>query len=170
MPFDDDSNEQPSLQSQKVGLKNVSTQKSIFENMPKKPTQQDLDVKVKNIQEKASGYQAKAAELSVQFNQLLADKTLPQNKNPFQKELELETLRNMVKLAQEINSSPHERAGEGSLSWIILLLKNCFTQRDKINSLEYQIAQLSAKIDQAHISALITNEIAKALDNKKKDE
>jgi hypothetical protein len=32
LPFDDEENEQ-SIQSQKVGLKKVSTQKSIFESM-----------------------------------------------------------------------------------------------------------------------------------------
>jgi hypothetical protein len=171
MPFDEEyDNDQPSVQSQKVGLKNVSSQKSIFDNMPKKPTQEDLDRKVKKVEERASGYKAKAAELVVQFNKSMADKTLPQNKNMFQKEVEMELLREMIKLAQEINSSVHEREGEGSLSWITILLKNSFVQRDRINVLEYQLSQLSAKTDPANLSDFISKEIAKALDKIKTNE
>lgn len=170
MPFDDEDNEQPSLQSQKVGLKNVSSQKSMFDAMPKKPSQEDLDVKVKQIQERASHYKAKAADLASQFNRTMADKTLPQNKNMFQKEIEKEILSQMVQLAIDINNDPGEKEGMGSLSWIVLLLKTCLSQRDKINQLEYQLAQVSGKIDPNHLSALITKEIAKALDSSKKGE
>lgn len=170
MPFDDEDNEQPSLQSQKVGLKNVSSQKSMFDVLPKKPTQEDLDTRVKQIQERNSQYKAKAADLASQFNKTMADKTLVQNKNMFQKEIEKEILSQMVQLAIDINNDPNEKEGMGSLSWIVLLLKTCFAQRDKINQLEYQLNVVSGKIDTSHISALITKEIAKALDTSKKGE
>lgn len=167
MPFDEeDDNDQPSIQSQKVGLKKVSTQQSIFESMPKKPTQEDLDDRVKRAQQRASQYKAKAADLATQFNKSMADKTLAANKNLFQKELERDLLGQMVQLAIDINNDPNEKEGMGSLSWITLLLRTCFAQRDKINLLEYAVTQLEKKTDPAVLNDLIL----KALDAKKKSE
>jgi hypothetical protein len=164
-PFGED-DEEEIMPSQKVGLKKVSSQKSIFDSIPKKPTQDQLDQNVKGIQERASQYKSRTAELATQFIKTLADKTLQQNKNQFQNEIESELLRNMVRLAQEINADIAERDGEGSLSWITLLLKTCFNQRDKINRLEYSISQLEKKTDPAHLSELINT----VLDSKKKSE
>jgi hypothetical protein len=146
MPFDEDDSEQ-SVQSKKVGLKNVSSQKSIFEGMPKKPTQEDLDQRVKKAQERASGYKAKAAELALQFNKSMADKTLPQNRNLFQQEMERDLLKQMIELAVDINNDPNEKEGMGSLSWITLLLRTSFSQRDKINRLEYAMSLLEKKFE-----------------------
>lgn len=171
MPFDeedDDSN--PSIQSKKVGLKNVSSQKSIFDNIPKKPTQEDLDNRVKKVQARASHYKAKAADLASQFNKAMADKTLQQNKNMFQQELEKDLLGQMIQLAIEINNDPNEKEGMGSLSWITLLLKTAFSQRDKINKIEYAVSQLEKKSDPAVMTELVSKEISNALDNKKKSE
>ena len=146
MPFDEEE-EVPTVQSQKIGLKQVSSQKSIFDSMPKKPTQEEFTQQVRKVQERMSTYKARTTELAVQFNKAMADRTLPINKNMFQKEMELEILRNMIKLAQDINSNVEEREGEGSLSWITLLLKTSFNQRDKINNLEYAVQQLEKKIE-----------------------
>jgi hypothetical protein len=147
MPFDEEDNDQPSVQSKKLGLKNVSTQKSIFDGIPKKPTQDDLDQRVKKVQERASGYKAKAAELALQFNKSMTDKTLPQNRNLFQQEMERDLLKQMIELAVDINNDPNEKEGMGSLSWITLLLRTCFSQRDKINRLEYAMSLLEKKFD-----------------------
>jgi hypothetical protein len=167
MPFDEeDDNNQPSIQSQKVGLKNVSPQKSIFDSMPKKPTQEDLEKNVKKIQEKASHYKIKAAELATQFNKTMADKTLPQNKNLFQKDAERDLLGQMIQLAIDINNDGREQEGMGSLSWITLLLRTCFVQRDKINNLEYAVSQLEKKMEPAVLNDLIS----KLLDIRKKSE
>lgn len=172
MPFDEENDsELPSVQSQKVGLKNVSSQKSIFDSMPKKPTQEDLNQKVKVIQERASHYKARAADLSTQFYKALADKTLVQNKNQFQVAMENDVLGQMVQLAIDINNDPaEEKDGMGSLSWIVVLLKTALKQRDKINQLEYQVSQLTAKADSNYLSNLISKEIEKALDKNKKSE
>ena len=167
MPFDEEEQDtEPSAQSQKVGLKNVSSQKSIFADMPKKVSQEDFENKVKKVQEKKSRYKTKTADLAVQFYKTMSDKHLSQNKNAFQKELENELLKNMVRLAQEINSDGEEREGEGSLSWITLLLKTCFNQRDKINELEYSILQLDKKTDPERLIELINV----TLDGKKNSE
>jgi hypothetical protein len=166
MPFDEEDTELPSIQSGKVGLKKVSSQKSIFESMPQKPTQEDLDSKVKKMQERASRHKIKAADLASQFNKMMNEKTLPQNKNPFQKEMERDLLGQMIQLSIDINSDPNEQYdGMGTLSWVTLLLKTCFSQRDKINQLEYNVTQLEKKVSPAALS----QEIAKALDNTKKN-
>jgi hypothetical protein len=141
LPFGQ-SETKPSVQSQKIGVKKVSSQKSIFDAMPKKQTPQEFEQKVQKVQEKMSGYKLRTSELAVQFSQAMQDKTLQQNKNMFQQEVELELLRNMVKLAQEINADEQENDGEGSLSWITVLLKTCFNQRDRMNRLEYQLQQV----------------------------
>lgn len=164
MPFDDEE-QKPSPQAQKIGLKKVSSQKSVFDSIPEKPSQEDLEQRVKQIQDRGSSYKTRAADLAVQFNRTMADKTLPLNKNIFQKEVEKELLTNMVRLAQEVNVDPNERDGEGSLSWIILLLKTCFEQRDRLNNLEYLFSQIDKKID-----LKISKEISQALDVLKKSE
>ncbi len=170
MPFDEEDTDQQLTQSKK-GLKNVSSQKSIFDSMPKKPNQEDLEAGVKQAQKKASQHKAKAADLAVQFNKAMADKTLVQNKNLFQQEVEKELLQQMIQLAIEINGDPNEQYdGMGSLSWITLLLKTCYAQRDKINLLEYKVTQLEKKTDPTIIVDLVSKEIAKALDANKKSE
>lgn len=100
----------------------------------------------------------------------MSDKTLAQNRNFYQNSAQTDLLGDMVKLAIEINNDPNEQEGMGSLGWIVLLLRTCFSQRDKINLLEYQLAQLNGKIDATHISALISKEIARQLDEQKKSE
>jgi hypothetical protein len=146
MPFDEEE-DKPSVQSQKIGLKKVSSQKSIFEAMPKKPSPEEFEQRVQQVQERSSSYKVRVSELALQFNKAMADKTLSQNRNMFQQEVELDLLRSMVKLAQEVNNDPDEKEGEGSLSWITVLLKTCFNQRDRINRLEYSLSQIEKKIE-----------------------
>lgn len=146
MPFDEDE-VKPSKQSQKIGIKTVSSQKSVFEGQPKKPSPEEFEQKVQQVHERLSTYKVRASELVLQFNKSMADKTLPQNKNMFQQEVELDLLRNMVKLAQEINNDPSEKEGEGSLSWITILLKTSFNQRDRINKLEYVLTEMQRKLE-----------------------
>lgn len=146
MPFDEEE-EMPTIQSQKIGLKQVSTQKSIFETMPKKPTQAEFTDKVNHFQERQSFNKTKAVYFSSQFKKFMTDKTLSSNKNTFQSELEIDFLRDMINWAQDANENVSEREGEGSLSLITLLLNNAFRQRDKINKLEYSVSQLEKKFD-----------------------
>lgn len=165
MPFDEENDdEQLSPKAQRVGLKKVSSQKSIFEEMQKKPTQEEFDQKVKNVQERTSNYKIQAAALASQFNKAMADKTLSENKNIFQQEIEKELMKQMVQLAIEINNDIKELEGMGSLGWITLLMKTCFSQRDRLNKLEYTLLQLVNKTE------AISKEISKPLDNKKDSE
>jgi hypothetical protein len=165
MPFDQD--EEFVDTNKKTGLKSVSSRKSIFDNIPKKPTQQDFQKKVESVQEKINSNKQKAADLALEFKKILEDKTLPQNKNVFSKEIEREVLTKMVQLAVDINNDPDEADGMGSLSWITLLLKIALAQRDRINTLEYNLHLLDKKIDNSFEK--ISKEL-KDLDKEKKNE
>lgn len=145
MPFDENDDEEQSYK--KIGLKNVSTQKSIFDSIPKKPTQEEFDKKVQAAHQQMANYKQKAAELAIQFKKIVEDKTLFENKNIFSNEVEKEVLSKMIQLAVEINNDPNEKEGMGSLSWITLLFKTVLLQRDRLNKLEYNLFQLEKKID-----------------------
>lgn len=143
---------------------------SMFDSRRRQPTQQEFQQKVSQVQETLSGYKKRAAELFVQFQKSMADKTLPQNRNILHQESEKELLGNMINLAAEINSDPNERESEGSLTWIVLLLKNSFVQRDRINELEYGMSMLQKKLDSGALTDYINKEVSKALDKKKDGE
>jgi len=149
-PFgEDDDDDQLIVNKPKFGLKQLSSEPSMFANMPPKPNQDSFEQKVKGVAEKTSTHKIKAAELATEFKKMMLDKTLEQNKSIFAKEVEREVLSKMVQLAVEINNDPDEQEGMGSLIWITLLFSSCLAQRDKINKCEYLISQLEKKIDSA---------------------
>lgn len=168
MPFDEDEDDLPA-DNQKSRLKNVSTQQSIFDKIPPKPSQKSFEKQVQSIQEKNNQYKQRAAELAIQFKKSVEDKTLPQNKNMFASEIERELLSKMIELAVEINNDPNEQEGMGSLGWIALLLRTILSQRDKINKLEYNLSTLEKKLEPANLSAQIAKEM-QTLDKKKNNE
>jgi hypothetical protein len=146
MPFDEEDDDSLLVESNK-GLKKVSNQKSIFDSLPKKPTQADLDSKVKKIEEKEIGYKQRATDLALEFKKMLDDKTLPENKNIFAKDMERDVLGKLIQLAIDINNDPVEKEGMGSLSCITLLFKACLSQRDRINKLEYSLSEINKVLD-----------------------
>jgi len=152
----------------KSSLKPVEGSPSMFDKKPKPPTQQEFEKKVQEVQEQSSAYKRRAADLFMQFNKTLMDKTLPQNRNVFNIETEKEMLQNMLQLATEINNDSNEQESMGSLTLITLLFKACLAQRDRINQAEYSIDVLSKKIES--FPAQINKEIAKVLDSKKSSE
>jgi len=145
-PFDDD-DEILDTQSSKTGLKKVSSQKSIFDSQKKKVTQEEFHKRALEVNEQSSDYKKRAGELALKYKKTMEDKTLSKNKSIFANEVERELISDMIKLAVDINNDPNEREGMGSLSWITVLLKSSFSQRDKINELEYQLLQLSKTIE-----------------------
>lgn len=140
---------------------------SMFDNQRKPPTQQEFQHKVQASQEALAGYKKRAAELFVLFQRSMSDKTLAQNRNILNAETEKELLQNILQLATDINNDPNEQEGMGSMTAITLLLKTCLLQRDRINELEYAVAQLQKRSEPAVLVDLIKKEIAKALDTKK---
>lgn len=141
MPLDVDSEEDIPLK--KIGLKQISSKKSIFDTEnSKKHSKEDFDKKVEDTHKKINDYKSRASELAVAYKKLVLDKTLPQNKNLFLEELEKETLTKMVSLAIEINNDEDEQEGMGTMGWVTLLLKYFLHHRDRINTLEYSILQM----------------------------
>jgi len=167
MPFDEEEDDNNKLPELKTGIKKASSQKSIFDSMPKKTSSNDFKEQVKQIEEKNIGYKKTAAELSIAFKKLIADKTLSQNRNIFMNETEQEVLSKLISLGSDINEDPVEKEGIGSLMIIILLLKTCLYQRDRINSLEYSYSQLEKKSDYSVLKSTILKEILVELDKKK---
>lgn len=171
MPLDDDYKDLSKTQGKPSNLKNVSSQKSMFEGQPRKPSQDQFEQRVRNVEEQKSEYQHTTAELGAAFHKMAADKTLPENKNIFAKDMEREVLVKMIRLAESINNDPNEeKDGTGSLSLIGLLLSTCLKQRDRINQLEYAIVQINRKFESPALSDYINKEINKALDKKKDSE
>lgn len=164
MPFEEEYDELPEKQL-KAGLKTISSQKSMFESTPKKPSQEETDKRAQTLHERSGSYKMRAAELALQFNRAMSDKTLKSNKTIFAAEIEQELLTKMIGLAIEINADPIEQEDMGSLSWITLLLRTCFAQRDRANYLEYAISQIDKKIE-----STVTSEVARALDKSKNRE
>lgn len=158
----------PEEYTPKGGVK--SQGQSMFDNRPKRQTQQEFQQKVQQSQETLAGYNKRAAELFVQFQRSMSDKTLPQNRNVFIVETEKEMLQNMLQLATEINNDPNENEGMGSLTWIILLFKTCLSQRERMNEMEFALVTLQKKLDSTALTDFINKEITKALDKKKGSE
>lgn len=164
MPFDNT----PKDFKPKSSLRPVQGSPSMFDGKPKPPTQQEFEKKVQEVQEQSSAYKRRAADLFMQFNKALMDKTLPQNRNIFNAETEKEMLQNMLQLATEINNDSNEQESMGSLTLITLLFKACLAQRDRINQVEYSLDVLNKKIES--FPAQINKEIVKAIDSKKSSE
>lgn len=168
-PFENE-DETPSTHSQKIGLKNVSSAKSMFDSLPKKPSQEEFEKKVDDIQNKYSDYKKRASELTSEFFKIISDKTLKQNKNIFSKEYEKEILTKMVQLAIEINNDQIEKEGMGSLALITQLMKICLLQRDKINDLEFSLEKIEKKLNTNYLAEFISKEIKTTLDKLKGNE
>lgn len=143
MPFDEE-DDAPFVPQK--GVKEVSSKKSMFDGIPKKPSQESFEKQIKISQDRLSSYKVRASELATQFNKVLSDKVLPENKTIFAKELENELLTKMIQLAIEINNDPDEKEGMGSLGWIVLLFKTCLSQKDRANILEYKLSQIDKRI------------------------
>jgi uncharacterized protein (UPF0147 family) len=143
MPFDED---EDIVVPAKTGLKQVKSTNPLL-NKPKKQTQEEFNELVRATEEVKTGYKYKASELTLAFNKILNDKTLPQNKHPLAKDMESEIISNMIHLSSDISNDPNEPEGYGALMWVVLLLKFALSQRDKINTLEYNLMQVSKKVD-----------------------
>lgn len=169
MPFDEEDDDSLTESNKNTRLKKVSSKKSIFDGLPKKPSPDEFNAKVDHIQERGDSYKSRAAALATKFVGFLADKTLKQNRSIFAKEVEKEVLTDMISLAVDINNDPIEKEGMGSLGWITLLFRVSLAQRDRINELEYNLSELNKKFSIESLNDLINKQIH-ALDLKKKSE
>ncbi|MCZ2224478.1 MAG: hypothetical protein LC122_12715 [Chitinophagales bacterium] len=109
-------------------------------NIKSKPKLKSFEDKVKDAEETKNLYKKEASLLSLKYKKMLEDKTLVQNKNQLNLEIESDVLRQLVDLGTRINNDQNEQEGMGSMTLIILLLKCNLLLRDKINDLEYKLS------------------------------
>lgn len=124
----------------------ISNKNSIFNALPKKPNPAEFQRQVQESQEVTMGYELEAAQLAAMFQKLLEDKTLPENKNQLALESERELIGKIVEIAVKLNNDENEKEGMGSVGASILLFRAVLFQKDKINTLEYNLAQAEKKI------------------------
>jgi hypothetical protein len=141
------------VSKKKVELK-LSNKGSMLDALPKKPSKEDFEQKATEVNDTLNAYGVRASDLALRFKRTLDDKTLPQNKNPFQQAAESELLTNLVQLSVDMNTDEHEQEGMGSVGLSALLLKTVLIQRDRINDLEYKLSLLDKQVKELKTAAL----------------
>jgi hypothetical protein len=139
----------------KMGIK-AQSQKSIFDGQPKKPTEQQFQQQVAQMEAANSLLKQQAIEMAEKFRNLIKDKTLDKNKNSFMRDYEKEVIGQMISWSEAANSDETEPEGAGNLGLISLLIRTCFYQRDRINELEYTISKIDQKIQATVENVLAT--------------
>lgn len=147
-PFDDDEIDLDKLSTNKNKKPNIGGgQKSMFDQKPKLPSQQEFEQKASEINNKLINYRQMTAEMGLKFKKIVLDKTLPQNKSVLVIDMERELLKDMMKLASQINNDENEKEGEGSLGWIAVLFTTALQYRDRCNVLEYELSNIKAAVN-----------------------
>lgn len=108
--------------------------------------QQQFQQQVDQIQESEDSLKQMAIQLSQEFLKLLEDKTLPENRGPMEGSLKKEHLKKWENYILQHNN-PAEwdletPEGMGSLSGILIAFHSILKLKDRINYLEYKLAQL----------------------------
>lgn len=118
----------------KIKLANKTTpekeQKKSFEEMVGQNESQNKD------------YNSRSRNLGIQFHKLLADRTLASQKPEVSKRIEQELLSQIQSLGSEINAHPNQPEGAGSTFVEAIMLSTVLKMRDRINDLEFRLAQL----------------------------
>lgn len=121
------------------GLK-INNSNSIFDQIKKEEEAKNPAPTVAG-DDKSQEYAERAQKLIPIYKKILDDETIKENKNIFSLDLESENLSSLIKLCSEMNEDPEQKEGAGSTALIALLLRSAVIQRDKINSLKYEISQ-----------------------------
>lgn len=148
MPFESDEDYDDLEIKNKIKKRNTA---SIFdekkeENSAKKEAKKNLHENIseelKNSDEKIK----KAYGLTNKYKKYIEDKSLKSNKTTLIKQLEQDTISEMVYLADNFNRDTNEVPGQGSLVWIALLLKINLLYRDRLNDLEYELSAIKKSL------------------------
>lgn len=144
MPFDDE--EEKDIQpNRKIGVK-LNNANSTVKEIPKKPSKEEFAARASVANEQLNAYAERGSDLALKFKRALDDKTLVQNKTLFSESAERELLSSLVQLGIDMNLDELELEGMGSMGLIMLLFRTVLIQRDKINSLDYNVNLLEKKI------------------------
>lgn len=136
-------NEWQAPEKPKKGLK-INNQKSVVakEVEDKNRFEQAAEEYIQEEQERNK----RIIELAGKFVLCVKDQTLPENKNPIQKDLEKDVQAKLISFGLMINQDENQIEGYGSIALINLLFKTTFIQRDEINKLGYKLNQLENKL------------------------
>jgi hypothetical protein len=105
-------------------------------------TQVEFEQRAKEFMSDKQERNKTVLSLAQEFMTLIRDRTLPQNKSVMAKDIEQQTVVKLANAALIINQDDSEAEGMGSIAMINLLFKVVLAQRDKLNELEYELAQL----------------------------
>lgn len=122
----------------------ITNKKSMF-NRPDEPSGEEFELSANDVFNKYELRKRKCADLGSKFLSVLNDKTLIENKTPMAKDVELDLLSSLIKIAVEINTDTSENEGMGSLAMITMLLNGMMRQRDKINELSFRLSKLETE-------------------------
>lgn len=150
MPFDDDY-KKPDVN----GLKKVSSKKSMFDDLPKKPSYQEFEQTANEANDKINNYKNEMLKLATKFKSIMSDKTLLANKSVLTKNIEKECFQKLIQIAEDINNDENEPQCNGSNSLIALILNTLLLSKDRMNYLEFHLSETINKVS--------------SLDNKIKD-
>ena len=137
----DDNDKNHKTQGPAIKVKKIAG--SMFDNMPKKPSFSDFEKNVSSIEKRKLDYSNRSVEAIKKISSILSDKTLVENKMPYNISLENEAVDLFIKLITDINTDENQVESEGSVMAIAFLLKIVLGQKDRINKLEYELINLS---------------------------
>lgn len=124
----------------------LSREKSIFANIPKKPTQKEFKEEIKEYQKQDVGIKERIAELTVKYNSAINDSTLEENKSELHKDAEKALVKEIVNLGLQLDNDDSQPEGIGSIGLCNLLMRINFTLRDKINELAYELEKIKKNV------------------------
>ncbi len=133
--------EEPQIQT-KRGLK-ISNSKSSIKEVPKID---DFRKRVNEILSQEDEQKKLAFELMSQFQNYLKDKTLDASKDANVRANELKSIENLIDFSRIINSDENQQEDLGTISLFITLYRALFSQRDRINELEYQQTKMAKEV------------------------
>ena len=132
---------QKELEDEQFAKVKIDGKKSRFSKQPEQPSY-NFKERARDIQNKFEGYLAEAFEYGKEYKEVLADKTLKDEKSFLNKSREEEIVAKLIDFAIKVNNDENEPEGQGSVTIIVLLLKCLYTMRDKYNDIEYKYYQL----------------------------
>lgn len=87
-------------------------------------------------------YKQRFWDLSQKLKSIMLDQTLSENRTSITKDLEMQSIRALMSLAQEMDDDEQQANSEGTRGMAMLLLKFLLMQKDTINQLAYRVEQL----------------------------
>jgi len=110
-----------------------------------KPVQktEDFRNKINKILANEDEQKKIAYQVMSNFQNILKDKTLDGAKNEQIRVNELQSIQDLIDFARIINSDENQEEDLGTITLLITLCRALFSQRDRINELEYKLFSLS---------------------------